>query len=387
MPHSVRWILIAVAWLLCAAVICIENNPFTAARFASDSHVPDAGQKESPFFNEEFINPDQNLAFVHVGSTFEFTNGYVGGLWYGGPYEYSHDNEIYFSAQRNGSWLEPRAIMTPSKVENDLGRPIRCLGNPLMLPNSDGSLELLFVTIAMGRWSGGQLNRCVSKDGGLTWSRVERLTLSPLFNFSELVRNRPIPLDGGGWCVPIYQEFIGKFPELLWLKEENGRLIARKSRIAGGCATLQPTLIPLNGKKALALLRDWTSAKRIFISRSENAGFSWSKPVPTNLPNPDAGISGIKLADGSLLVAFNDSISRRENLSLALSRDGGNFWQRIFGLNRDPDSYPSYPFVMKSFNGLIYLAYTDEGDAIKLVNFNEAWIAQQQAKKSAAARQ
>jgi len=370
------------AWLLCAAVIGIEKQPFMEPSFAPDHPVASFGRRESPFFNEEFINPDQNLAFVHVGSTFEFGNGILGGLWYGGPYEYCHDNKIYFSSLRNGSWLAPRAIMTSTQVENDLGRPIRCLGNPLMLPNADGSLELLFVTIAMGRWSGGQLNRCVSKNGGLTWSRVERLTLSPLCNFSELVRNRPIPLAGGGWCVPIYQEFIGKFPELLWLKDENGKLTARKSRITGGCAFLQPTLIPLGGKKAIVLLRDWTKAKRIFVSRSQNGGFTWSKTVPTNLPNPDAGISGLNLADGKLLVAFNDSTSKRENLSLALSRDGGDFWQRIFVLNKDPDSYPSYPFVMKAHNGLIYVAYTDEGDAIKLVNFNEEWIDELQPKKA-----
>ena len=136
-------------------------------------------------------------------------------------------------------WQKPHAIMTPEKAEQDLGRPIRCLGNPLFLPNSDGSLRLLFVTIAMGRWSGAQLNTCLSRDGGLTWSRAERLTLSPLCNFSELVRNRPMPLlNGAGtaWCIPLYQELIGKFPELLWLKERAGQVVYSKSRIAGGCA-------------------------------------------------------------------------------------------------------------------------------------------------------
>ena len=47
-------------------------------------------------------------------------------------------------------------------------------------------------------------------------------------------------------------------------------------------------------------------------------GLTWSRPAPTNLPNPDAGISGLKLSDGRLLVAYNDSISNRSNLALAV---------------------------------------------------------------------
>jgi len=88
----------------------------------------------------------------------------------------------------------------------------------------------------------------------------------------------------------VYQEFLGKFPELLWLSEKDGKISYEKSRIAGGCSTLQPSLIPLDARRAIILLRDYTKTKRIFISRSADAGLSWSKPEATNLPNPDSGI-------------------------------------------------------------------------------------------------
>jgi len=159
------------------------------------------------------------------------------------------DVKIYLSQKEPaGPWTVPRAIMTRAQAEHDLGRPVQALGNALLLADRDGTLRLLFVTIAMGKWSGSQLDSSVSRDGGLTWSRAEHLTLSPFFNFSELVRNRPVPLQEGGWCVPVYQEFLGKFPELLWLAKDGS---VRKSRIAGGCSTFQPSLVPTGWNRPL----------------------------------------------------------------------------------------------------------------------------------------
>jgi predicted neuraminidase len=336
------------------------------------------GHHEQPFFKEEFINASQKLAFVHVASIAELADHTLAALWYGGPYEYSKENTVYFAKQLDGVWLEPRAIMTAYQAENELGRPIKCLGNPLFLPNPDGSLRLLFVTIAMGKWSGSQLNSALSKDEGVSWSPARRMTLSPFFNFSELVRNRPIPTSDG-WCVPIYQEFLGKFPELLWLRESDGHLLARKSRVAGGCSTLQPSLIPLDEKRVVLLLRDNTPQKKVFVSRTDDGGRSWSKPVATNLPNPDAGISGLRLPDGRLLLAYNDSTSKRNNLALAISTDEGATWQRLAMLENDPNKSFSYPYLIQSSDGLIHLAYSWSGTRIKMVSFNTAWVHSREA--------
>jgi predicted neuraminidase len=380
MPYSIRLILIGVAWLLCAAVIYPGGDPFADPRFGSPdpNFVPQL--HASPFFRQGFVNASQSLPMVHVASLAELGNGTLASLWYGGPYEYSHDDAIYFATQSHGSWSQPTPIMSPTRAEQDLGRPMKGLGNSILLVNPDGSLRLLFVTIAMGKWSGSQLNTSVSRDGGQTWSRTERLTLSPLCNFSELVRNRPIPLIGGGWCVPIYQELLGKFPELLWLKEHNGELIYRKTRVAGGCSTYQPSLIPLGTKIASLILRDYTKAKRIFFSHTEDGGLSWSKPTPTNLPNPDAGISGLRLADGRLLVAFNDSATNRDNLSLAVSSDAGKKWKLIAVLENGPESWFSYPYMMRTSDGLIHIVYTFKGDEIKEAGFNESWLTSQETK-------
>ena len=384
MSIPVRLLPVVVVGLLCWAVIR-TTPPLKAGGFvAEQSLITESPKGESePVLMRETINPEQGLPMVHVASLAQMTDGIMAAVWYGGSAECHPDVKIYFSEQEEGSaWSAPRVIMTREWAERDLERPVKSLGNALLLANSDGSLRLLFVTIAMGKWSGSQLNSCLSRDGGLTWSRVERLTLSPFFNFSELVRNRAIPQEGGGWCVPIYQEFLGKFPELLWLGERNGKLIYSKTRMAGGCSTFQPSLIPVGEECADVLTRDYTDARRIHTSSTRDGGLGWSSMQATELPNPDAGISGLRLSDGRLLVAFNDSAKDRSNLSLAIASKDGKTWQRVAVLENEPKVSFSYPFLMRTADGVIRMAYTRKGKAIVLTSFNEAWLKEQESQSS-----
>jgi predicted neuraminidase len=374
MSLMLRVLLVASAGLLCWGVVR-EMSPMKVGSFADATANATEAKLAAPLFRHELINPAQDLPMVHVAALAETPDGITSAVWYGGTAECHPDVRIYFSEREpGGAWTAPRVIMNREEAERDLARPVKSIGNALLLANTDGSLRLLFVTIAMGKWSGSQLNTCLSKDGGLTWSRVERLTLSPFFNFSELVRNRAIPQAGGGWCVPIYQEFLGKFPELLWLGERNGMLIYQKTRIAGGCSTFQPALIPAGEEYAEVLTRDYTSARKIHFSSSYDGGREWPFVTATELPNPDAGISGLRLSDGRLLVAFNDSAKDRSNLTLAIAAKNGEGWKRVAVLENEPDASFSYPFLMRTSDGMIRMAYTRKGKAIALTSFNEAWL-------------
>jgi predicted neuraminidase len=380
MTFGARILLILLAWITAFAILRRETVPATSS-FQITSPCPVAPQDDKPFYKEVFINDSQDLAFVHVASLIERSDHRLVALWYGGSYEHARDNAVYLSELHSGTWQEPRAIMTADEVEHSLLRPIKCLGNPLLLSESNGSLRLLFVTIALGKWSGSQLNTCLSRDNGHTWSPVVHLTLSPLCNFAELVRNRPVP-TAKGWCVPVYQEFLGKFPELLWLSGQDDYLHYEKTRIAGGCSTLQPSLLPLDEKRALVLLRDYTKTKRIFLARTEDGGAQWSNPAETTLPNPDSGISGLRLQDGRLLVSYNNETLGRSNLSLALSNDAGHSWKKIADLENDNDKSFSYPYLMQSSDGVIQLAYSWDGEKIKLLSFNQAWVTAKEAAAS-----
>lgn len=380
MSLPVRLLLVLVAGLLCWGVIR-NVTPLKTGFFAESPGKKQAANPKAPVFFTELIDW-MNLPMVHVASLAQMPDGIMAAVWYGGTAECNPDVRIYFSQRETGSWSAPRVIMTREVAEHDLGRPVKSLGNAVLLANPDGSLRLLFVTIAMGKWSGSQLNSCLSNDGGLTWSRVEHLTLSPFFNFSELVRNRPVAQTGGGWCVPIYQEFLGKFPELLWLGERDGKLTYSKTRIAGGCSTFQPSLIPRDGVHAEVLLRDYTDARKIHVSGSDDGGMTWLKPLATEIPNPDAGISGLRLSDGRLLAAFNDSAKDRSDLTLAITSDHGKSWKRVAVLEKEAGASFSYPYLMRSSDGMIRMAYTRKGKVIALSSFNEEWIASQEAQEA-----
>ena len=381
MHPLIRLLAIAVLWLLCAPTVRLLRSPGPGG--FSESVSPSASKDSAPFFSQETINPDQGLPMVHVAALSQSPDGILNAVWYGGTAECHPDVNIYLAQKGpSGSWTAPRVIMKREQAAQDLSRPVKALGNALLLAEPDGSLRLLFVTIAMGKWSGSQLNTCVSKDGSLTWSRAERLTLSPFFNFSELVRNRPVAQQNSGWCVPIYQEFLGKFPELIWLREEAERLLYRKTRIAGGCSVFQPSLIPAGDASAVVLLRDYTDARKIHISNTYDGGLTWPFVTPTTLPNPDAGISGLRLSNGRLLVAFNDSPKDRSDLSLALSKDDGASWNRLVSLQQEENANFSYPYLLRQSDGVIALAYTWKSREIRCLTFNESWLGDQAPRPS-----
>jgi predicted neuraminidase len=376
MPVALRTLLIIILWVLCG--MGIRSLP-TGAKPPFAKASPSSREKTaSPVFLTDTINPDQGLPMVHVAALAQTPDGILHCVWYGGGGECRPDVNIYL-AQREpgGRWTRPVAIMTRTRAERDLNRPVQALGNALLIAGEDGELRLLFVTIAMGKWSGSQLNSSISKDGGLTWSKAQHLTLSPFFNLSELVRNRAVTLRDGGWCIPIYQEFLGKFPELLWLSREG---VWRKTRIAGGCSVFQPSLVPTGADSVVVLMRDYTEARKIHVSSSHDGGLSWSRAMPTTLSNPDAGISGLPLGDNRILLAYNDSPKDRSDLSLAISPDCGQTWSKIVSLRHEAGASFSYPYLFPTTDGMIHLAYTWKGRELRLITFNEAWLNDQAAR-------
>ncbi|MBX9741949.1 MAG: exo-alpha-sialidase [Chthoniobacterales bacterium] len=331
-------------------------------------------KKEAPFYREEILDAEEKCSMVHEASMAELPDGSLMAAWYGGSGELASDVAIYISLQKKGSpsWSTPQAIITREKAAADLACFVKGLGNALIFAETDGSVHLLYVTVSAGKWSGSMLNLTTSHDRGVTWEKSRRLCLSPFFNLSELVKNAPTPLKAGGWAIPAYQEFLGKFPELLWLlPDKEGKLQATKSRIAGGCSFFQPTMTPLNAQQSLVWCRDYQTSGMIAMAQSEDAGRSWSHPRPISLPNHDSGIASLRLQNGWLLLVFNDgTTSHRNILRLALSRDGGGTWKRIFTIAQASQGEFSYPFFLQTRDGNIHLLYTWKRQQIHGIVFN-----------------
>jgi predicted neuraminidase len=378
-------------WFLILAAVVLNGLPLLrplprGAHFLpaleAPAQIPPADP--GPTFTEELINPGSPLGKAHVASICELSDGRLAAVWYAGSREGARDVAIYFATQEPGQaiWATPRAILTPEQAARDLHRSVRKVGNPLIFSDAAGKLWLLYVTVSVGGWSGSSLNLTTSTDEGDSWAPTRRLTLSPFFNVSELVRNKPAPLSDGRWLVPIYHECLGKFPELLWLRDTADGPSATKTRITGGWSGFQPAMAVLSTNTALAFLRDYGPRKRITVARTDDAGVSWSAPESLDLPNPDSGLAALRLTDRRVLLAFNDSAAGRENLRLAVSQDEGRSWRRVATLAEEPGAGFSYPFLLQTRDGKIHIVYTCKRKGIKHAAFNTAWLNSRQAQPS-----
>lgn len=353
--------------------------PSTGARFLLPAAQPPADDR--PFFASGFIDHDPPLAYVHCPSICELPTGGLACVWYAGSREAVRDVSLYLAespslepASSAPAWGSPRLVVDRDRAVADLDRFVDKVGNAVLFTDATGRLWLVYVTIGVGGWSGSSLNACFSTDGGKTFSRSQRLALSPFFNLSELVRAAPVRLDSGEIALPVYHECIGKFPEVVWLRPEADRLVARKTRMAGGRSLLQPAIVPIGGTEAVAFLRDHGPARRLVEQRTNDGGRSWSGPTPTPLPNPDASVAAVRLSNGALLLALNHSAANREDLSLAIHDPSSDEWRIVATLDREPGQRFAYPYMIQDRRGLVHLVYTWKMKRIRHVAMNEHWI-------------
>lgn len=385
-PLRVFFALLAAAIVLAPWWLVRDEARSSFPGFVVDSPSGDGGAE--PFFATVEINPQSAERKAHSGTLAELPDGSLVAAWYAGSGEGAKDVTIQMSSRgRDGVWSVPRTVLDRNSVSEAMHRYVLSLGNPLLLPGDDGKLGLLFVSISAGKWSGSSMNLMWSRDGGINWSEPEKLHLNPLANLSALPRNPPVPLIGGGWAVPIYEEFFGRFPEMLWIRPRDSSATAAVSRMDDGMSVFQPSVVPLSARSALAFYRDDSGARRVFLSRSDDGGRTWSRREASPLPNVDSGVCALRLPDGRLLCAVNDSADRkRENLRLALSEDGGKTWRFIATLVEEAGQNFAYPYMILGRDGRVRMLYSARDTRIVYAEFNSAWIDAQAAGLGGAGR-
>src|SRR5262249_46383508 len=113
--------------------------------------------------------------------------------------------------------------------------------------------------------------------------------------------------------------------------------------------------------------------RRLWRAVSRDRGFSWSHPERDRLPNPGTPVEAVRLHNGHLVLAFNNSPTDRSPLSLALSPDEGRNWRQARDLESAPGEY-THPSILQTEDGAIHITYTYQHRAIKHVTVNEEWI-------------
>ncbi|MEJ2741289.1 MAG: exo-alpha-sialidase, partial [Gammaproteobacteria bacterium] len=276
-----------------------------------------------------------------------------------------------------GSWETPTVLFSRSDAMSHLNRYIKKLGNPVLYTDEGGRVWLFFVTVSFGGWAGSAINVTVSEDGGQHFGPVHRLTTSPFFNVSTLVRNRPVSLQDGGLLVPIYHEFIGKFCELLWLDTSGS--IRDKQRLTWGRSTLQPALVPRSASEAAVFLRAASPRTAVNVMLTRDGGKTFSPPINTGLPNSNTAIDATLLPDGRWALVYNDDPIGRDALSIAAAQHAEGPWQtlRILAQQRpgSDEKRFAYPVIVSPPTPPVFhLMYTVERRYMRYETFNTSWL-------------
>jgi predicted neuraminidase len=363
LPITLRWV----------------QSPSTPLFSSSEYEIADSPEGAQSIFQEGFIQSTELTTEVHSSTLTPLDNGNLLAAWYGGSREGARDVALYIAKYDAGErqWGEARRLTDPEQTQQQVGRYIKKVGNPVLFSHPDGTLWLFYVTVSVGGWAGSSINCITSTDQGETWSAARRLITSPFANISTLVKGTPVLYSDGSFGLPVYHEFLGKFGELLHLNDE-GRVL-NKIRITSGKSSLQPSIAALDETRAVALLRYAGSPpNRILETRSDDAGRSWQPVRKLQLPNPNSALMVRNMGEGKLLLVFNNAEDGRKNLSMALSEDEGQTWKvlRVFEEGQEEESF-SYPYLIEADDGLLHLTYTWNKRRIKHLVFNRAWLKEQ----------
>jgi 3-deoxy-D-manno-octulosonic acid-hydrolase len=301
--------------------------------------------------------------------------------WYAGSREAAPDVAIYgaFFQEKTGTWTEPQVLLDRRQSSAELKRWVGKLGNAVVMNDQRGGLWLFYATM-LGGWSTATLNYQVSRDEGRTWSLSRKLVLSPFFNLTNNVKNKGLNLSQGAFLLPVYHELLHKYSQVLLVRTEGETPRFELRRMTQTGKAIQPALVPQSEESLSAFFRNAASGEKRHILRAESrdVGQDWSGLTATSPPNPDAGFDMIRLADGAILGAINDSFHDRSNLTLVISRDEGKTWKNLRVLENTPGQSFAYPSLLQN-RQYYHLTYSYEKNRIKHVMFNEAWLKEQEA--------
>ena len=326
--------------------------------------------------------PDTSAPSVHAASLIPLKNGAVRAFWFAGSREGAPDvviNTAVFDSQTS-RWSSPTVVMDRVRAEKGLSRYIAKLGNPVPARMADGRLQLFFVTVSIGGWAGSSISSVISDDEGLTWGQPQRLISSPLTNMSTLVKSPAISFADGRLGLPAYHEWIGRFGELLRIEESQ---VIDKRRMSAGRGAIQPVVFVDSTQNAGAFFRQTRSSsqvKQIPVSETKDAGQSWVTAKDLEIPNPNAALAALTLANGMKLMVLNNIEAGRYRLVMVMQEPHSQQWQVIQVLEDDASLVNglhrefSYPFLISSNGEDAHLTYTWDRKKIRHVYFPAAWF-------------
>lgn len=302
---------------------------------------------------------------VHAPSAVELPDGGIRAFWFAGEREGAPDVAIWSADFDGTGWSPPKEVVDRELVARGTRRYLRKLGNPVAHVDAEGQIILIVVSVSFGGWSGSAINRIVFDGEAPSVLSVNRLVATPVMNLGTLVRGAAFTGIDGTLLLPAYHESLKKFPQLLHLDLE-GRVLSREGPAVRG-NVFQPWKLAAwdGGEAEIFLRRGAGKEEKVFYSR--RVGEGWSDPVAIPVPNPNAGISAARLADGTLILAANPHVESRSGLVLLRASDPSGPWETAFVVESEERGEEegdfqkleySYPWLLIDKEGSVNLFYT-----------------------------
>jgi predicted neuraminidase len=307
-----------------------------------------------------FIYESAPFPSCHASTIVETPEGLVA-AWFGGTAERNPDVGIWISRHAGGTWT------TPVEVANGVQSPAlrHPTWNPVLFGPAKGPLLLFYkVGPSPSTWWGMVM---ASTDHGRTWGAPRRLPdgiLGP-------IKNKPVQLANGDIIAGSSTEHDGWRVHMERSTDQGVTWTATPALNDGRqMGAIQPSILVHPKGRLQAIGRSRTSG-RIFDMWSDDAGRTWSPLAMTDLPNPNAGIDAVTLADGRHLVVYNHTPKGRSPLNVAISSDGRR-WEAGLVIEDEPGREFSYPAVIQTRDGLVHITYTWRRERIRHVVIDPA---------------
>jgi predicted neuraminidase len=306
----------------------------------------------------EFIYTEAPFPSAHASNVVELRNGDLLASWFGGSAEGKPDVAIWTSRRTADGWSGPTELAREPQIA--------CY-NPVMFYTHDGRLWFYYkFGPHPSSWSAG---RRYSDDDGKTWSAIEHL---PAGIYGP-IRAKPLVMADGtvvsGTSVESYKAWA------CWIERstDNGKTWTRIGPIQAPLdGIIQPSVVSLGGNRLRLYARSTQQIGKIMTATSNDAGLTWTAAHTIDVPNPNSGIDAVSLADGRIVLVYNETPKGRTPLNLAVSKDGEHF-QMFRTLESDPGEY-SYPALIQGHNGDLHLTYTWNRKRMKYVKIPLAEI-------------
>jgi predicted neuraminidase len=243
---------------------------------------------------------------------------------------------------------------------------------------------LFYITNYGPTWSTSRIKYKLSKDRAETWTDSDMLA----FELGSMVRGRPIVLNDGDYLLPVYHETgedreqTAKDTCSFFLRYDvKKKTWSDSNRILSANGNLQPAPVQINDDYLVAYCRPGgdfqpNTNRSVIRSESRDGGRTWSKGENSQFRNPNSAIDFIKLANGHLLLVFNDTnVDDRMPLTAAISTDNDKTYPHVRNIINKPGDTAAYPVSIQTRDGKIHVIYTSENrQVVNRVSFNESAI-------------